>query len=87
MWQTPDALWEIGVDVLPASQGQGWGRVTVSTATAWILARAPVAYYTTGEPDDGSHTHYGLAITVWPGEERTILAHADFHGAWLEWLG
>ena len=48
VWQTPDALWEIGVDVLPASQGQGWGRATVSAATAWILARAPVAYYTTG---------------------------------------
>jgi GNAT superfamily N-acetyltransferase len=48
VWRTPETLWEVGVDVLPAGQGRGWGRAVVSAATAWILARAPVAYYTTG---------------------------------------
>ena len=63
------------------------GRARLRAAISAAGSRGPLALVTTGEPDDGSHTHYGLAITVWPGEERTILAHADFHGAWLEWLG
>lgn len=48
VWRTLETLWEIGVDVLPPAQGQGWGRAVVSAAAAWILVRAPVAYYTTG---------------------------------------
>ena len=27
-----------------------------------------------------------LELTTWPGGERRRLAHADYHGAWLEWL-
>ena len=63
------------------------GRARLRAAVSAAGSRGPLALVTTGEPDDGSHMYYGLAITVWPGEERTILAHADFHGAWLEWLG
>jgi GNAT superfamily N-acetyltransferase len=48
VWQTPESLWEIGVDVLPAGQGRGAGRAVVSAAAEWILARAPLVYYTTG---------------------------------------
>lgn len=48
VWRTPEGFWEIGVDVLPAGQSRGQGRAVVSAATAWILERAPVAYYTTG---------------------------------------
>ena len=38
------------------------------------------------QPRDGSHHYYGLRITYWPGPESEIVAHSDFHGAWLEWL-
>jgi hypothetical protein len=46
-----------------------------------------LAYVGTHSPRDEVETHYGLAIQVWPGGgEREIVAHADFHGAWIEWL-
>lgn len=48
IWQAPEGFWEIGVDVLPAAQGQGWGRAVSWSAARWILERAPLAYYTTG---------------------------------------
>lgn len=46
----------------------------------------PLAFVSTGQPVDGSDEHYGLSVTVWPEGERTIVAHAGFHGQWLEWL-
>lgn len=27
-----------------------------------------------------------LELQVWPGGRREVVAHADFHGAWLDWL-
>lgn len=46
----------------------------------------PLALVSTGPPADGSDYFYGLWITLWPGGESELVAHADFHGAWLEWL-
>jgi hypothetical protein len=46
----------------------------------------PLAYVGTHQPARGVHTHYGLAVRIWPAE-REIVAEADFHGAWLDWLG
>jgi hypothetical protein len=48
--------------------------------------RGPLALVGTTDPTDGSDDYYGLRITYWPGPESEIVAHADFHGAWLEWL-
>ena len=46
-----------------------------------------LAYVGTHSPLDESEHYYGLRIQVWPGAgEREIVAHADFHGAWIEWL-
>ena len=46
-----------------------------------------LAYVGTHSPLDESDHYYGLGIQVWPGSgEREIVAQADFHGAWLEWL-
>jgi hypothetical protein len=46
-----------------------------------------LAYVGTHSPLDESEHYYGLGIQVWPGAgEREIAAHADFHGAWIEWL-
>jgi hypothetical protein len=46
----------------------------------------PLAYVFAGHPEPLSHQHWGLWLTTWPDGERTQLAYADFHGAWLDWL-
>jgi hypothetical protein len=48
-------------------------------------SRRPLAYVGTHAPAPEVETHYGLAVRVWPGR-RELVALADFHGAWLEWL-
>jgi hypothetical protein len=50
-------------------------------------AERPLAFVSAGQPADGAHTHYGLSVTVWPGGSREIVVHANFHGAWIEWVG
>jgi hypothetical protein len=47
---------------------------------------APLSVVGTAQPEDGSDRYYGLRLQVWPGPESQIVAHADFHGRWLEWL-
>jgi hypothetical protein len=44
-----------------------------------LIADAGVAFVETSQPADGSHDHYGLVVD---GDE---VAHAEFHGAWLDW--
>ena len=44
-----------------------------------LVAGAGVAFVETARPDDGSHDYYGLFVD---GEE---VAHAEFHGAWVDW--
>jgi hypothetical protein len=47
----------------------------------------PIAFVTTGQPARDVHTFYALRLRVWPDDpEPVVLAHADFHGAWIEWL-
>jgi hypothetical protein len=48
-------------------------------------AESPLAYVGTHAPATGDETYQAVAIRVWP-DEREAVAHADFHGAWLEWL-
>jgi hypothetical protein len=46
-----------------------------------------LAYVGSHSPLDESEHYYGLGIQMWPGsDQREIVAHADFHGAWIEWL-
>jgi hypothetical protein len=46
---------------------------------------APLALVRTSQPPDGTDTHYGMWIRVWPAA-REAVALAGYHGAWLEWL-
>ena len=51
-------------------------------------ARVPIAFVQTTVPEgdaDNAGTFYGLAIRVYP-TAREVVANADFHGAWLDWL-
>jgi hypothetical protein len=36
---------------------------------------------------DGAARGAGLALTLWPGGHELTIAHADFHGRWVEWAG
>jgi hypothetical protein len=46
-----------------------------------------LAFVEATRPRDRAGTYYGLFVTVWPGGWRQEVAHADFHGAWIDWLG
>jgi hypothetical protein len=47
----------------------------------------PLAFVWTGQPAPEEHGYYGLWARLWPEDEELLLAHAPFHGQWLEWLG
>jgi hypothetical protein len=44
-----------------------------------LLAEADCVFVRTGQPGDGSHDYYGLFV------DDDEVAHAEFHGAWIEW--
>jgi hypothetical protein len=62
------------------------GRARLAQTLREAGAEGPLALVATGQPDDRSHNYWGLAVSLWPGGSREIVANADFHGAWLEWL-
>jgi hypothetical protein len=65
------------------------GRRRVYEALAEAAERSPVAFVHTTAAEAGDLTdltYQAMAIQLWPGGEREIVAHADFHGAWLDWL-
>jgi hypothetical protein len=45
-----------------------------------MLAEADCVFVRTGQPQGGSHDYYGLYV------DDDEVAHAEFHGAWIEWL-
>jgi hypothetical protein len=49
--------------------------------------RFPLAFLWTGQPSQGEHSYWGVWARLWPEGEDLLLAHAGFHGHWLEWLG
>jgi hypothetical protein len=61
------------------------GTARVYEALDAAAGDAPLAYVGTHAPATGDETYYAVAIRVWPAE-REAIAHADFHGAWLDWL-
>ncbi len=73
VWQNPDTLWEIGVDVLPAAQGRGQGRAVVSAAAEWVLSHAPLVVYTTGAFNiPSTRTAHSLGLRhIWTTIKRT----------------
>jgi hypothetical protein len=44
-----------------------------------------LAFVSTGRPRVERATHWGVSVQTWPGA-RVLVAEADYHGAWLEWL-
>jgi hypothetical protein len=60
-------------------------RAQVRTALEVSGKDGRLAFLSTGRPEDRSDQYYGLWLQLWPDGHRQLLAHADFHGAWLEW--
>jgi hypothetical protein len=48
--------------------------------------RFPLALISVSRPAAGEHRYWGLWVRLWPSGEKRLLAHAGFHGQWLEWL-
>ncbi len=63
----------------------GWDRVRAALETAG--RQFPLAFLWTGRPHPDEHHHWGIWLRLWPEDEEVLLAHAGFHGQWLEWLG
>ena len=49
-------------------------------------SRSPLAFVRAAPTDEGVPTYQQLELQLWPDGEREVVAHADFHGAWLDWL-
>jgi hypothetical protein len=61
------------------------GRERVRRALEQAAQSGMLAYVSTAQPAEEVHTYYGLFVQQWPDGRRRLVAHADFHGAWLEW--
>ena len=46
----------------------------------------PLALVSVSQPARDEHRFWGLWLRLWPDGEKHLLAHAGFHGQWLEWL-
>ena len=46
----------------------------------------PLALVSVSQPASDEHRFWGLWLRLWPDGEKHLLAHAGFHGQWLEWL-
>jgi hypothetical protein len=46
----------------------------------------PLALVSVSQPAAGEHRYWGLWLRLWPDGQKQLLAHAGFHGQWLEWL-
>ncbi|MBA2462600.1 MAG: DUF2332 domain-containing protein [Actinobacteria bacterium] len=62
-----------------------WARVREALAHAG--RDGSLAFIWTDRPAEDVHAYWGLWLQLWPGDGPELLAHADFHGAWLAWLG
>ncbi len=74
--------------VLGYVSDEGWARTQQVLAEAG--SREPLAFVWADRPEAGVDEYWGLWLRLWPRRrpdgEPELLAHADVHGAWLEWL-
>jgi hypothetical protein len=63
---------------------ESWRRVL--TALDEAGRKFPLALVSVSRPAPDEHSFWGLWLRLWPDGEKHLLAHAGFHGQWLEWL-
>jgi hypothetical protein len=62
-------------------------RQRVRDAITAAAEEAPLAWIGSAPPLEEGMTAWGMDVRVLPGrDERRIVAHADFHGAWIDWF-
>jgi hypothetical protein len=49
-------------------------------------ASVPLAWITAGESPRERLDEWALRIRLWPDEKPQIVAYADYHGSWIEWV-
>jgi hypothetical protein len=64
---------------------EDWRRMVVALDEAG--RQFPLALISVSQPAAGEHRYWGIWLRLWPDGEKHLLAHAGFHGQWLEWLG
>ncbi len=74
-------LWQTAVFGYLSDDERRAARETIACAGD----EGPLALVEGARPAGGSDD-YGLRVQIWPGGEGVELAHADWHGAWLDWL-
>ncbi|MEM1343105.1 MAG: DUF2332 family protein [Pseudomonadota bacterium] len=72
MWQYLDATRQARIETAMARAGE---TATRETPLAWARLER-----------DATPGSAALLLTCWPGATTRVLARADFHGAWVEWL-
>jgi GNAT superfamily N-acetyltransferase len=60
-----DAIWQIGVDVIPAARGEGVGRALVGRMTACAFAAGRIPYYSVAASNVHSHA-LATGLGYWP---------------------
>jgi hypothetical protein len=45
----------------------------------------PLALASVSRPAADEDRYWGVWLRLWPGGEKHLLAHAGFHGQWIEW--
>ena len=70
--------------VLGYLSDEGWQRARAALDEAGRGGSLAVVW--AARPADEVHGYWGLWAEQWPGTGPELLAHADFHGAWIEWL-
>jgi hypothetical protein len=63
---------------------ENWRRVLTALDDAG--RQFPLALVSVSRPAPGEDRYWGLWLRLWPDGEKHLLAHAGFHGQWLEWL-
>jgi hypothetical protein len=63
---------------------ENWRRMLVALDQAG--KQFPLALVSVSQPAAGEHRYWGLWLRLWPDGDKRLLAHAGFHGQWLEWL-
>jgi hypothetical protein len=46
----------------------------------------PLGWVSAGMPDREPEHQWALKIQIWPEAESSLVAYADYHGSWLEWI-
>jgi hypothetical protein len=62
---------------------QSWKQMLVALDEAG--RQFPLALVSVSQPAPGEHGFWGIWLRLWPDGEKRLLAHAGFHGQWLEW--